>query len=181
MYLRVQMLGDPHRTRLSRLLVRYANNRIVLATAVRDDVPRLLAENDRALTELGAATAAAFDSVASLELSTSLLEAANGVFELDAARKSSRLGHVPTPILIVLSVYIVAAGGVLGYVLEGYGSQLAGTFLITLLTFALVLIIDLERPTNGNIVESQVPMVLLRESLISRPPEVFDRWRGDNR
>src|SRR5215469_2478248 len=32
-YLRSQLLGEPHRTRLSRLLVEYTDNRLVLATA----------------------------------------------------------------------------------------------------------------------------------------------------
>jgi hypothetical protein len=101
-YLRAQLLEEPHRARLSQLLVDYTDNRIALATAKRAD-------------------------------------AAN---------------------------------------LTGYRGQLAGAFLITLLTFALGLIIDLERPTTGVILESQALMELLRESLKNWPPEIFDRWRN---
>lgn len=176
-YLRSQLLDEPHRSRLSRLLVDYTDNRIVLATAPREDVPRLLIMNDQLLTDLWAATSAAFDTVKTLDFSSSYLETMNNLINLDAARKAARLAHVPTEVLLVLSIYIVVTGGVLGYVLTGLRGQLAGAFLITLLTGSLGLIIDLERPTLGGIVESQAPMELLRNWLESQPPEVFDRWR----
>ena len=176
-YLRSQLLAEPHRTRLSRLLVEYTDNRIVLATASRDDVPRLLVKNDQYLTDLWAATSAAFDTIKDLDFSSSYLETMNNLIDLDSARKAARLAHVPTEVVVILSLYIVVTGGVLGYVLTGLRGQLAGAFLITLLTGSLGLIIDLERPTIGGIVESQAPMELLLKSLKSQPPEVFDRWR----
>jgi hypothetical protein len=107
-----------------------------------------------------------------------IIETVNEVINLDAARKASRLAHVPTQVLVVLSIYIVVTSAVLGYVLTGYRGQLAGAFLITLLIFSLTTIIDLDRPTTGSIVESQAPMELLRKSLEDQPSEVFDRWRN---
>jgi hypothetical protein len=177
-YLRSQLLAEPHRTRLSRLLVEYTDNRIVLATASRDDLPRLLVKNDQYLTDLWAATSAAYDTIKYLDFSSSYLQAMNDLIDLDSARKAARLAHVPTEVLVVLAIYIVVTGGVLGYVLIGPRGQLAGAFLLMLLTGSLGLIIDLERPTVGGIVESQAPMELLRKSLKSQPPEVFDRWRS---
>jgi hypothetical protein len=176
-YLRSQLLEEPHRTRLSQLLVDYTNNRIELATAARDDMPGLLAKNDQLLTDLWAATSAAFDTIKTLDFSSVFLETVNNTIDLDASRKAARLAHVPTEVLVVLSFYIVVTGGALGYVLTDFRGQLAGAFLITLLTLSLGLIIDLERPTVGGIVESQAPMELLLKSLKSQPPEVFDRWR----
>ena len=177
-YLRAQLLDEPHRARISKLLVEYTDNRIALATAKRGVGTQLLADNDRMLTDLWAATAAAFETISDLDFSTAFIDTVNDVVNLDAARKASRLAHVPTGVLVVLSVYIVVTGGVLGYVLTGYRGQLAGAFLITLLIFSLAMIIDLERPTMGGIVESQAPMELLRKQLESQPPEVFDRWRS---
>jgi hypothetical protein len=180
-YLRAQLLGEPHRTRLSNLLVDYTDNRIALATANRADLRALLANNDRMLTDLWAATSAAFDSVSNLDFSSAFVETVNNVIDLDAARKASRLAHVPAEVLMLLSVYIIVTAGVLGYVLMGFRGQLAGAFLIVLLSFSLLLIIDLERPTRGGIVESQAPMELLRDTLRKQPPEVFDRWRSVQR
>jgi hypothetical protein len=176
-YLRAQLFGEPHRARLSKLLLEYTDNRIALARANRSDVPALLAVNDRILTDLWTATSAAFDTVAQLDFSSSFLDTMNHVIDLDLARKASRLAHVPTEVLILLSTYIVVTAGVLGYVLTGVRRQLAGAFLVVLLTSALVLIMDLERATSGSIREAQVPMELLRISLRSQPPEIFDRWR----
>jgi hypothetical protein len=177
-YLRAQVLGEPHRSRISTLLVDYVDNRIALASVQPgEDGAKLLADNDRMLTDLWAATAAAFDSISNLDFSSAFIETVNNVIDLDTARKASRLAHVPTEVLVLLSGYIVVTAGVIGYVLTGFRGQLAGAFLITLLTISLLLIIDLERPTRGGIVESQAPMELLRESLRKQPPEVFDRWR----
>jgi hypothetical protein len=174
-YLRAQLLAEPHRARLSQLLVAYTDTRIALAGASRREVPPLLAQNDRLLTDLWTATSAAFATVAQLDFSTSLLESANQVINLDIARKASRLAHVPAAILIMLSVYIVATAGVLGYVLKGVRGQFAGAFLITLLTLLLVVIIDLERPTAGGIRESQVPMQLLQTSLKNHDAQLSAR------
>jgi hypothetical protein len=40
-----------------------------------------------------------------------------------------------------------------------------------------MLIIDIDRPTLGGIIEVQLPMEELQKSLAARPPAVFDRWR----
>src|SRR5205085_12319326 len=62
-YLRVQLLHEPDRSRLNDLLVHYVDTRIALAKASPGGVPRLLADNDRTLNELWAATSAAFDGI----------------------------------------------------------------------------------------------------------------------
>lgn len=176
-YLRAQLFEEPHRTRLSNLLVTYTDNRITLASASRRDVSPLLATNDRLITDLWAATSAAFDSAKDLDFSSSFLETMNNLIDLDMRRKTARLAQVPTEVLVVLAIYIIFTGGVLGYVFTGFRGLLAGVFLLALLTFSLGLIIDLERPTAGGIRESQTPMELLLASLKNQPPEVFDRWR----
>ena len=89
----------------------YTDNRIALATAKRGDVAKLLTDNDRMLTDLWAATTAAFDSISHLDFSTAFLQTMNNMIALDGARKASRLAHVPTEVLVVLSVYIVVTGG----------------------------------------------------------------------
>src|SRR5271168_4650577 len=57
-FLRAQLLGEPHRTRLSQLLVTYTDNKIALAKAKPHQGARLLAIDDRLLTDIWAATAA---------------------------------------------------------------------------------------------------------------------------
>jgi len=79
----------------------------VLARAKRGENAKLLADNDRMLTDLWAATVAAFETIANLDFSTAFIGSVNDMVELDAARKASRLAHVPTTVLVVLSIYIV--------------------------------------------------------------------------
>jgi hypothetical protein len=49
---------------------------------------------------------------------------------------------------------------------------------LALLSVSFLLVIDIDRPTTGNIQETQGPMEQLQKSLHSQPPAVFDRWRA---
>ncbi|WP_240700533.1 hypothetical protein [Sphingobium sp. MP9-4] len=51
-YLRVQGLPEPHRTRMSQILVNYTNNRVELSTASPDKMAPLIVASDRLLVEL---------------------------------------------------------------------------------------------------------------------------------
>jgi hypothetical protein len=177
-YLRVQLLEEPHRARMSDILVRYVDNRLVLARAQqRDEQLRLLKVNDALITDLWTATSAAFPSIQGLDFSSPFLDSVNTVIDLDAARKMARMARVPPAVFVVLFVYLVTTAGVLGFVMKGPGGRIAAGFLLALLTLALALIIDIDRPTAGGVVESQLAMEALRDSLHSQSPAVYDRWR----
>jgi hypothetical protein len=173
-YLRAQLLEQPHRDRISRLLVDYTGNRIELAKAPPPAPPELLAENDELVTRLWQATVAAFPTIRDYDFSSSFLDSMNTVIDLDASRKAARLAHVPTVVFVVLAVYGTGVAFVLGYVLTGWRGRVAGTFLLALFTLALLLIIDIDQPGTGGIRESQGPMERLRQSLSVWPPAVFD-------
>lgn len=176
-YLRSQLLDEPHRSRLSGLLVEYSDNRIALASASPGQLDRLLSRNDRLLTEIWSAVVAARDSALSRGISTPLLMTFNEVIDLDTERKVSRTMRVPVEVLMFLYGFLVLTAAVLGYVLEERRSRLGALVLFILLSFYVSIIADLNRPTSGNIRESQQPMELLRQSLRSQPPAVFDRYR----
>jgi hypothetical protein len=176
-YLRVQLLPEPHRARMTKLLVRYLDNRIALAQASPGDVQARLAVNDALLTDVWTATSAAFPSIQGLEFSNIFISSVNNMIDLDASRKAARLARVPAEVFAVLFVYLVTTGGVLGYFLRGSRGRSAGGILLALLTLSLLLIIDIDRPTMGGVVEGQGPMIQLRDSIAAQPPTVFDRWR----
>jgi hypothetical protein len=100
----------------------------------------------------------------------------NNLIDLDAARKAARRARVPPEVFAVLFVYLLVTAGVLGYVMRGTKGRLSAGFLLSLFTLSLVLIIDIDRPLGGGIVEGQGPMESLRRSLAQWPPAVFDRW-----
>jgi len=176
-YLQTQLLGEPHRSRLSGLLVSYTENKILLALSQRRDREPLLKKDDKLLTDIWAATAAGFDSIKSLDFSSTFVKSINYMIDLDASRRAARMAHVPALVFAVLLIYMIVTAGVLGYVLSASRGRYTAGFLLLLLTMSLMLIIDIDRPTMGGINESQRPMELLLKSLKSQPPTVYDRWR----
>jgi hypothetical protein len=177
-YLRSQLLREPHRSRMSGLLVAYTDNMILLAKAQQGQTRALLAKDDRLLTDLWSATAAAFDSIRGLDFSSTFVSSVNTVIDLDASRRAARLARVPTEVFGVLLIYLVVTAALLGYVLLGWRTRIAGAVPLALLSVSFLLVIDIDRPTTGNIQETQGPMEQLQKSLHSQPPAVFDRWRA---
>jgi hypothetical protein len=179
-YLRAQLLPEPHRTRMSHLLVAYTDNRLALARAAVGSATQLqlLRTNDGLITDIWAATSASFDSIKQLPFSGAYLGSINALIDLDASRKTARVARVPGEVFAILFTYLITTAAVLGYVLRGARGRLAAAFLLGLLTLSLMLIIDIDRPTRGGIIESQQPMEALQRSLAAQPPAVFDKWRS---
>jgi hypothetical protein len=173
-YLRAQLLEEPHRSRISRLLVDYTDNRIEIAKATPEEARRLLGRNDRMVTELWVATVAVFPTIRGLDFSTAFIDSVNAVIDLDESRKAARQARVPYEVYVGLFIYIIASSGLVGFTLDGPRERSAAIFLFVLLTLAMMLILDIDRPATGGINESQWPMEDLRASLRTWPPEVFD-------
>lgn len=176
-YLRVQLLPEPHRTRLSRLLTDYTGNVLKLAQAQRNILPSLLARDDRLLNDIWSATVAANDATKTLPSSATFLESMNAMIDADAARRGARLARLPDRVLATLFVYLAIIGAVLGYLVSGNRLRLVASVLMTLLVVSFVLIVDIDQPTRDSIVESQSSMEAVLGTLKSQPPGSYDRWR----
>jgi hypothetical protein len=174
-YLRVQLLPEPHRARLSGLINEYTDNAIALAKAPPGRAGVLVAQEDNILTRLWAATMAGYDSIKDLPFSGTFISSINSLIDMDGARRAARSARVPIEVFAVLLVYLIGTAGVLGYVLRTRRGRFASYFLLVLLTLSQLLILDIDRPTTGSIRESQKPMEDLRESLKHQPPAAFDR------
>ncbi|WP_293400255.1 hypothetical protein [Phenylobacterium sp.] len=176
-YLRTQLLEEPHRSRISGLLVEYAENRLALGKTDAQREPERLARNDQLVVELWAATSSAFQSIKGLDFSSAYLDSMNALIDLDASRKAARTVHVPTEVFVILVIYMVVTAGVLGYVLVGVRGRAAAAFMLLLLSMSLLLIVDIDRPTRGGVREGQGPMERLVESLKTTPASAYDRFR----
>jgi hypothetical protein len=175
-YLRAQLLDEPHRSRLSNLLVTYTDNRITLASASPAEVGEQLASNDRLLIEIWAAIVAARDSAAAHSVSVPLLNTYNELIDLDAERKVARQVRVPAPVMMLLYGFLLITGAVIGYVLEERRARVGAFVFFLLLSLYVGIIIDLNRPVSGSIQESQEPMLMLKSSLEAQPPRAFDKF-----
>jgi hypothetical protein len=173
-YLRAQLVEEPHRARISRLLVDYTDNRLEIATSPPNEARRLVGRNDRLATELWVATAAVFPALDGRPFSSDFIDSMNAVIDLNTSRKAARYARVPYEVYLGLFIYIIAAAGLVGFALDGQREKSTAGFLFVLLTLALMLIIDIDRPAAGGINESQWPMEDLQASLRSWPPALFD-------
>jgi hypothetical protein len=177
-YLRAQLLEEPHRARISRLLREYTDVRLALAGAQPDAMRAVVMQNDRLVVDLWAATSAAFVTIEAVDFSTAFLDSINALIDLDTTRRVARTVHVPTQVFVVLFVYLIVTAGVLGYVFVGRRGRVAGAFVLILLTLFLLLVFDIDRPTVGNVREAQTAMEELKASFESRDPAAFDRFRA---
>ncbi|MCL6698302.1 hypothetical protein LZ496_05840 [Sphingomonas sp. NSE70-1] len=175
-YLRAQMLDEPHRSRLSSLLVAYTDNRIRLASIPPDQLTTQLAINDKLLVDIWSAVTAARDSALAHGISVPLLNTFNEVIDLDTERKISRTVRMPSEVLELLLGFLLLTALVLGYVLEERRGRIGALVLFVLLSLYIGIIADLNRPSSGRIKEAQDAMLMLQASLKSQPPHAFDRY-----
>jgi len=119
-YLKAQLLGEPHRSRFSNLLIRYAENHLELAQLHRDDssAQKLIADDNLILREIWTATVPAFQSVKTLDFSSSFVDAVTNLVQVGAERKAVRRSQIPSTILLVLIFYTLVAAAVLGGVMK---------------------------------------------------------------
>ncbi len=178
-YLRSQLLDEPDRTRLSKLLIAYTDNRIDLAGAAPDK-RGLLAQNDRLLTQIWAALAAALETPRGQALVTPLTLTFNELIDLDSERKVARTTSVPATVMIMLYIFLVVTAAVVGFVLTGKRQRIMALVMFVLLTLAIGIIVDLNRPTSGSIVESQQPMLMVKQ-MMAQPRAAFDQFKPPSR
>jgi hypothetical protein len=175
-YLRAQLIDEPHRTRLSNLLLTYTENRIQLATA--DDQNAFLAINDTLLTEIWAAVSAARESALAHGISTPLLMAFNEVIDLDTERKLAWELRIPPEVILLLLIFLAVTASVVGHQIDGPRGKRAALVLFLLLALSITVITDINRPMTGSAKESQQAMRMLLASLKAQPPRVFDQFKA---
>jgi hypothetical protein len=174
-YLRSQLLEEPYRSRISELLVEYTDNRLELARMPDAQARNHVARNDRLVNQLWVETVAAWPTIRGIDFSSAYLDSMNAVIDLNESRKISRQAKVPAEVYLVLFVYLITTAALVGYTRKTHRERLSALFLFLLLTMALMLIIDIDRPAAGGINESQRAMEDLQASLRATPPGFFDR------
>ena len=174
-YLRSQLLDEPDRSRLSDLLRAYRDNRIVLATASGDKAA-LLQRNDQLLMQVWAAVSAAVDTPKGRAVSTPLLLSFNELIDYDTERRIARTARVPALVMLMLYIFLLVTAAVIGFVVTGRRPRIMASIMLLLLTLAMNIILDLNQPTSGMIVESQEPMLLMK-GMLSTPKSDFDRYK----
>jgi hypothetical protein len=161
-WLRAQLLESPNKAAMSGLLRGYLDARLAWSEADADAATRTMVLQQR----LWAATGKAVRSEPNPQLSRALMDAMNQSFDLASARSAARLAHVPDRVLTVLLLYAVLSAAMLGYTsaAKGRPQRIATISVLVLLTLALVMILDIDRPRSGAIQVSQQPLEELKQS-----------------
>lgn len=161
-WLRAQLLEEPNRTAMSRLLRSYVEARVKWS-----DDPAPVPDTGTTETiqkKLWAETGIAIRTEPSVQLSNGLMLAMNESFDIASARGVARSAHIPDEVLAMLLLYATLSAGMLGHLMASRTQPHRGatTLLLALVSLAMVLILDVDRPLGGAIQVSQKPLEDLR-------------------
>ena len=95
----------------------------------------------------------------------------NSVLDIGVEREALNAARIPGIIAFILILYTLMTAAMLGYALTGARprQRLATIMLFALLTLAIALILDLDRPQRGTIRVDQTPMKQLVEGFAPVP------------
>lgn len=164
-WLRAELAGESSGTELQRAIADYTDVRLKLPAA-EDNAESVEVETVKAQAKLWADMRAAIRD-APPPVAATIVTATNEMFDVASARKAERIARVPGRVIEVLILYAMMSAAIVGYVLGGSGGKhrVVTTILFALLTLALLLILDLDRPWSGGITVSQQPMLDARAAM----------------
>jgi hypothetical protein len=169
LYLRTGLWSEPARFRMRDLLRRYLDVRIESYASGIRELAGLAPEADRLQYDLWSLLE---QEAPRLPAPTLLLstQALNQVIDLGTVRRAEFENRLPDSVVYMLLLAVLGAGLLIGYRPEGKqrGVALWAIFAV-LVSGLLFVLLDLDRPRRGLIQVSQRPLLLLRESLQSRP------------
>ena len=176
-YLETQLLPEPHRSKLSGLLLQYAETHLEIGQTHRRDAraSELLARDDLLLRQLWTAVIPAFESVRSIDFSSVFVDSAVELSNVDLERRALRRAIIPTTVIVVLVFYSLVAAAVLGAVMRTRNQHQVSVPLLLLYILALMLITDLNRPVDGTIHEPQAAMSQVVAELKANPPSIYQQ------
>lgn len=162
-WLRVQLLQPPLKDQMSGLLRDYLDERLVWSNA-----PSTIAVTDRSVQlekELWAATGQAMRTDPNQPFTRGLMDVMNESFDLAEARTAARAAQVPSRVMELLLVYALLSAGMLGYTAAARGRPERAPIVavMLLLTLAMVIIMDIDRPSGGAVLVSQQPLEDLKQ------------------
>lgn len=172
-YGRAGLFDEPIASELQRAIARYAKDR-------RDFVAA--GEDTSALAQVAADLAIAQDAIwiimkRALQeddtgmYTTATLTSMNEMFDIAATRQALIEAHIPNMVMMVLVGFAAATAYLLGYGAghEQLGHGAATTIVFALVSIAIALIVDLDRPRLGFIKIDQAPME--RIIVMINPPQ----------
>jgi hypothetical protein len=170
-YLRAGLLLEPHRTNARTLLREYVDARASVAVDPEAaNLARRMAESEQIQARLWQDVAAMTTVERDSEVDGLYIASLNDVIDYHTRRVTVAFQYrVPPTIWVFLLLVTVLAMGALGYDFGLQGSRRYKVSAVLAVTFAavIVLIADLDRPTQGFLKVSQQPMLDLQKYMQS--------------
>jgi hypothetical protein len=165
--LRADLLPEPHAAESKRILKAYVDNRVALARQLKD-IDAAIAESEALQRQLWGHVIQVARADLDSDIGALFVDAVNTVIDLHTTRITVALEyHIPLRIWVgLLSVTILAMIAV-GYQfgLSGRRNVLIAIVLALAFSAVVLIIVDLDRATQGALQVSQTPMLKLQESL----------------
>lgn len=164
-YLRAGTLADPERSEIRRLLCEYVDLRL---TAIeRAQIEQSLPQSDKLQSQLWSQAEAAAAKDRS-DVTGLFIESLNQMIDLHATRLMVGMrSRIPPIIWSALYSVALLAMATLGYQegLSGTRRSIASLAVVVVFSIVMFLIVDLDRPLEGQLRTSQQPLIDLQHSM----------------
>lgn len=163
-WLRTQLFDEAPQQKMQSALRRYVDNRVAFGQAKgADEERRLYRQSETLQTELWKTVVEAVAPFRTTPLAGLMITTTNESIDLAATRMATRQAHIPGRIVWMLTLFAMVSAGMLGYH-QGH-RRTATTLMLFLITLAVALVMDLDKPTSGMVSVPQTPMLDLQRSL----------------
>jgi hypothetical protein len=168
-YLRAQLLPEPYRADISRLLRHYVDVRLEFFAVGADPerVAQATDETERIHGDLWSEAIAVGNMDPRAITSGLFLESLNETIDLPTKRLAALANRIPEVVMFLLFVGAILVVGIVGYGF-GLGARRNIFLMVTfsvLITLVVLVIVDLDRPRRGLIAVSQQSMLDLQDTL----------------
>lgn len=166
-WLRAGLIEGDGGVRLQQSIARYADLRMRLPGSLDEaGAAEIDASSARVQSQLWQMMKAQLPSMPP-PVAATLIPAMNAMFDITASRKAERQAHIPSDVIAILMLSAAMSAAIIGYVLgnTGRSHSTVTTIVFGLLTLALLMTLDLDRPWGGAIKVSQQPMIDMRAGL----------------
>jgi hypothetical protein len=160
------LFDEPERSQLQETLRHYARSRIVEMGLGDREMEARVRRSEALRQQLWTEARLAILPVRDTERGAYFAGSINEMVELGNRREIAGRAHVPSRILDVMLVYLLASAAMLGYLSRRKGGRRqASTVLLVLFVIVIVLILDIDQPRSGTITVPQRAMEEMVASL----------------
>lgn len=155
-YLKADLLAEPGRTELKKVLLEYARTRTFEPGSIKTNADRKLAidRTKEKLAQLWPTTKRIIDNGKPGPLEASLVAAINAVIDAHTTRIMALIDKLPGVVMLMLLFIMTASLAVAGYNagIQGHISRWRMSAFALVLTGLLVVILDFDRPNTGAVI-----------------------------